>query len=156
MTNHRPQLAGAIPSASRLLHVHNRVLALRILFDKVKTLRDLQYHGMLILELRIKNLLSEFVCAVHKNPCGTRGQCPTSRVRSASCIRGTLESLRYCVEKANTVRRDSPKYGRSSFVPVTTRRRLFFFCSPPSSAGSETGDSAKPSSCVAACYFNSF
>ena len=59
MTNHRPQLAGAIPSASRLLHVHNRVLALRILFDKVKTLRDLQYHGMLILELRIKNLLSE-------------------------------------------------------------------------------------------------
>ena len=59
MTNNRPQLAGAIPSASRLLHVHNRTIALRILFDKVKTLRDLQYHGMLILELRIHNLLSE-------------------------------------------------------------------------------------------------
>ena len=41
MTNHTPQLAGAIPRASMIIYVHNRILDLRILFEKVKSLRIL-------------------------------------------------------------------------------------------------------------------
>ena len=59
MSNHRPRLAGAIPSASMNIYVHNRILDLRILFEKVKSLRALQYQGMQLLELRILNLISE-------------------------------------------------------------------------------------------------
>ena len=59
MTNHTPQLAGAIPRASMIIYVHNRILDLRILFEKVKSLRTLQYQGIQLLELRILNLISE-------------------------------------------------------------------------------------------------
>ena len=59
MTNHRPRLAGAIPSASMHIHVHNRILDLRVLLEKVKILRNLQYTGIHILEMRINNLISE-------------------------------------------------------------------------------------------------
>ena len=59
MTNHRPRPAGAIPNASMDIFVFTRILDLRILFERVKSLRMLQYHGMHLLEIRINNLLSE-------------------------------------------------------------------------------------------------
>ena len=59
MTNHRPRLAGAIPSASMHIFVHNRLLDLRVHFEKIKSLRNLQYKGIHILEIRINNLISE-------------------------------------------------------------------------------------------------
>ena len=44
-------------SKERIVNVRQVIICCAVL-DKVKTLQDLQYHGMHILELRIKNLLS--------------------------------------------------------------------------------------------------
>ena len=59
MTNHRPRLAGAIPSEFMHIYVHYRLLDLRIVFEKVKSLRDLQYQGIHLISDLISNLISE-------------------------------------------------------------------------------------------------